>query len=342
MVLTICIIIILIGALFGLGLYFFKIKDNSDSLIKEQRKLREAIKDIKTELVEIVEQEQLKRATQYNGTTEEIEKQLQEKEVELDRLKKQIEVEQHFIEREQERRTEELQLIAQKYAKEIEDLTKRETIDLQSITEFYESKKNTIVEQYNDFVAELKEKKEHLQTQLKQAENRQLEIIEQYKRAEQIRTEKDFYRIVLSEENIDDVQLLRKMSHDLHDPSVLYKLIYKNYYERPFNEMVGRVVTGEGSVGIYKITNLENGRCYIGQTKQSFKDRWRTHLKRGLKAEPGTSNKLYNAMWEDGVENFTFEVLAECNTDELNQKEKEYIQFYHADTWGYNSTGGNS
>lgn len=46
-------------------------------------------------------------------------------------------------------------------------------------------------------------------------------------------------------------------------------------------------------------------------------------------------------MWEDGVENFTFEVLATCSVDELNQKEREYIALYHADTWGYNGTGGN-
>lgn len=52
--------------------------------------------------------------------------------------------------------------------------------------------------------------------------------------------------------------------------------------------MVGRVVTGRGNTGIYKITNLENGKVYIGQTKQAFKERWRTHLKRGVKAEPGT------------------------------------------------------
>jgi hypothetical protein len=53
--------------------------------------------------------------------------------------------------------------------------------------------------------------------------------------------------------------------------------------------MVGRVVSNEAAAcGIYKITNLENGRCYVGQIRQAFKERWRTHLKRGVKAEPGT------------------------------------------------------
>lgn len=106
--------------------------------------------------------------------------------------------------------------------------------------------------------------------------------------------------------------------------------------------MVGRVVMGRGDTGIYKITNINDGRVYIGQTRQAFKERWRTHVKRGLRAEPTTNNKLYAAMWEEGVENFTFEVLSECNATDLNAKEKEYISLYHGDTWGYNSTGGNN
>jgi len=85
------------------------------------------------------------------------------------------------------------------------------------------------------------------------------------------------------------VKKLRKIAGELHDPTIIYKLIYKTYYEKPFTEMVGRVVSSEAAAcGIYKITNLENGRCYIGQTRQAFKERWRTHLKRGVKAEPGT------------------------------------------------------
>jgi len=47
-------------------------------------------------------------------------------------------------------------------------------------------------------------------------------------------------------------------------------------------------------------------------------------------------------MWEDGVENFTFEVLAHCEPEDLNTKEKEFISFYKSNEWGYNSTVGGS
>lgn len=240
------------------------------------------------------------------------------------------------------RRDEQLQSLAAELALEIQNKSKEGALQIQSVTDYYDQQKVNISEEFQNFTAKIRTKKAQLEKEIKAAEAKQQEIIEEYKRAEKIKEDKNFYRIVLSDNDIEDVKKLRKIADELHDPSVLYKLIYKNYYERPFTEMIGRVVTGRGNTGIYKITNLENGKVYIGQTKQAFKERWRTHLKRGVKAEPGTSNKLYNAMWEEGAENFTFEVLAECDTDELNKKEKEYISFYHANTWGYNSTAGNS
>lgn len=212
--------------------------------------------------------------------------------------------------------------------------------------ERYSKKIEAIYEKYREEQLAIEQKKAQLNEELRKAETRQQEIIEEYKRAEQIRQDKDYYRIVLSESAVSDVKKLRKVADELHSPTILYKLIYKEYYERPFNEMVGRVVKNDAGssagVGIYKITNLVNGRVYIGQTRQAFKERWRTHVKRGVKAEPGTTNKLYNAMWEEGVENFSFEVLAQCSAAELNEKEKEYIALFHADTWGYNSTSGGS
>ena len=232
-----------------------------------------------------------------------------------------------------------------KYEEELKQLysqkSKEEAQTIQNIVEYYAGERQRIQEDFDMFNDNIKQSREELKIAFEREKNRQDEIIEQYRRAEQIKQNKDYYRIVLSENNVDDVQKLRKMAKELHDPAILYKLIYKEYYEKPFNEMVGRVTNGtRGNVGIYKITNLENGRVYVGQTKQTFKERWRTHLKRGVKAEAGTMNKLYDAMWQDGPENFTFEILSECDVAELNQKEKEYIALYKANTWGYNSNAG--
>ena len=217
----------------------------------------------------------------------------------------------------------------------IGDVSKKEAEHLQSIQQYYIEQKNLVQNDYDSFLDQIEVEKNALTKIIEKERKTYEEIIEQFKRSEEAKTKQDFYRIVLSHDEISDVKKLKQIAEELHDPSVLYKLIYKTYYERPFNELMGRL--GGGKTGIYKITNIENGKVYIGQTKQEFSTRLRTHVKRGLRAEPTTKNKLYNAMWEDGVENFTFEILSECNADELNEKEKEFIAFFKSTEWGYNS-----
>lgn len=211
------------------------------------------------------------------------------------------------------------------------------TEKLNQLKQEFLAAKEQIQSEFTIFSDDIAVKKEALQKELAAQEAKQKEIIEQYKRAEQIREQENFYRIVLTDNEKEDVRKLRKMTEDLHDPTALYKLIYEQYYKRPFNELMGRIIGEDTSVGIYKITNMENGKCYIGQTKQEFKTRFLQHVKRGLKVEPSTKNKLYAAMQEDGVENFTFEILAHCEAEDLNTKEKEFISFYKASEWGYNT-----
>ena len=92
---------------------------------------------------------------------------------------------------------------------------------------------------------------------------------------------------------------------------------------------------------VYKITNLINGKCYIGQTTGNVKYRWRQH-----KNSSKYKNKsiLGLAIAKYGKDNFTFEVLENCSIDQLDDKERYYIKFYNSLTPnGYNmETGGNS
>ena len=53
------------------------------------------------------------------------------------------------------------------------------------------------------------------------------------------------------------------------------------------------------------------------------------------------NNKFYNAMKEQGIENFTFEILEDCAKEDLNEKEKFYIDLYQSCDYGFNSTKGN-
>ena len=80
--------------------------------------------------------------------------------------------------------------------------------------------------------------------------------------------------------------------------------------------------------------------CYIGQAKD-IDDRWKEHMKCGLGIDTPVGNKLYQAMKEIGPENFTFELLEACPIEQLDEKEKFYIELYQAKDYGYNSTQGN-
>ena len=75
--------------------------------------------------------------------------------------------------------------------------------------------------------------------------------------------------------------------------------------------LLERELAKKANTFVDKITNIENNMCYVGQAA-NLSERWRQHIKRGVGAEAPTRNKLYPAMEEFGVENFTFEVIEEC------------------------------
>ena len=154
------------------------------------------------------------------------------------------------------------------------------------------------------------------------------------KRAEMEKQQKDFYRIQLSPEDLEEIKRLREVEPYLRQKEPLNKVIYKCYYEKPLTSMIGRVLGNRKIMGIYKITNLDNGMCYVGQSVD-VADRWRQHVKRGVGAEPVTQNKLYPAMKSIGVENFMFELIEECKGNELTSREKYWTDFYQAQTYGY-------
>lgn len=64
-------------------------------------------------------------------------------------------------------------------------------------------------------------------------------------------------------------------------------------------------------------------------------------MKCGLGIDTPAANKLYQAMKKEGIDNFTFELLEECSTSVLDEKEVFYINLYNAYDYGYNSNRGN-
>lgn len=86
--------------------------------------------------------------------------------------------------------------------------------------------------------------------------------------------------------------------------------------------------------GIYKITNIINGKCYIGCSKD-IKKRWKQHTK------DATKSQIHLAIQKYGVDNFIFEVLLECPNICFDYWEKYIIKKYNCvSPNGYNLTHG--
>lgn len=169
---------------------------------------------------------------------------------------------------------------------------------------------------------------------LEDAKAKQNAIVEANKRAEEVKQKEQFYKLNLSEQDIEEIKKIRSIIPYLRSAEPINKVIWKVYYEKPYSDLIGRVI-GQGiHTGIYKITNIENQKCYIGQAV-NIADRWKQHIKRGVGAEAPTRNKLYPAMYELGPENFTFEILEECDKSLLDSREDYWQEFYQAKEFGY-------
>lgn len=91
---------------------------------------------------------------------------------------------------------------------------------------------------------------------------------------------------------------------------------------------------------IYKITNPENNKVYIGKTVRDYKERWKEH-KRDRNKEPYKNWHLYRMLNRVGPENVIWEVIEEnIPNDKVEEREKYWISYYDSFKNGYNETSG--
>ena len=98
---------------------------------------------------------------------------------------------------------------------------------------------------------------------------------------------------------------------------------------------------------VYKITNLVNGKVYIGQSIRDIQQRFARHINDSLNCKLDTH--FARAIRKYGEENFVIELIDTAETqDELNRKEQYWIRHYDSVRHGYNETdaiykcGGNT
>ena len=164
--------------------------------------------------------------------------------------------------------------------------------------------------------------------------------IEAALREKEILEKQDFYKVSLTRRELEDIEILEDIKPRISRPEVLSKLIWTTYYQKQITTLCGNVIGSEKKIGIYKITDTLTGLAYIGQSVD-IAQRWKDHVKTALGAgASSSSNKLYSAMQESGVYNFTFEVLEICPAIQLNEKERTWIDHYQSNVYGLNTVKG--
>lgn len=220
------------------------------------------------------------------------------------------------------------------YDREAEKLSIRLEEDRISYKDTYLKSVEEIIKGFNEDSKNKKEKILQFQKELERYKSLVDAAVEAKKREEEKESQQDFYRLQLSEQDIAEIKKLREVSSNIRYSDAINKVIYKVYYEKPYNALVGRVVGDKDITGIYKITNILDGKCYVGQAV-NIRERFRQHIKRGVGAETPTRNKLYPAMQEIGPENFTFEIIEKVKPEELNEREDYWQEYFHAKDFGY-------
>ena len=199
----------------------------------------------------------------------------------------------------------------------------------------YDSLIQKLKNEYDNIIAET----DKVQSELDKIRSSRAAMIQARIREKEIEENSSFYCLQISESEKNDIDKLMTFKKNLNNQRILSMLIWQTYYQKPLKAKSAEILGTKEITGIYKITNIITKECYIGQAK-NVASRWSEHAKCGLGIDTPASNKLYKAMLEYGLYNFSWELLEECSAEQLNEKERYYIELYDSYNYGYNSSRG--
>ena len=151
--------------------------------------------------------------------------------------------------------------------------------------------------------------------------------------------ERLFYTIQVPDEYKDDINfLVTTVSQKVQHPDIINKLVWAEYV-KPYIEGTFKRVGIEDKPGIYKITNIDSGKCYIGKST-NVKKRITDHFKSSIGIKTIADQAVHHEIWKTGFWNWTIEIVIYCEKEQLNELEKYYIDFFKSNVFGYNKTGG--
>lgn len=130
-----------------------------------------------------------------------------------------------------------------------------------------EEEKASISANIEKEIAAIVARKEKESLQLQDLKDKQLAYIEAQQRQIKIDNEQDYYRLMVSDDDKSDINLLRDLQKHLIKKDSVDKVIYETYYRPAYDLLMSHLFTSNEKVsGIYKITDTTTGLAYIGQS----------------------------------------------------------------------------
>ena len=205
--------------------------------------------------------------------------------------------------------------------------------------EEYEMYKDALETAYSNKQLELMRNLDEVQQELAQIEATRAAVIQAQTREKEIEQKLSFYCLKIKDTELKDIAILESIKPKLNQPRILSMLIWQTYWRKPMTDLCNNIIGTTVKTGIYKITNQKTKECYIGQAVD-LSSRFKEHAKAGLGIDAPPANKLYKAIQEFGIQNFSWEVLEFCPKEQLNEKEQYYIKLYQSKDYGYNTLKG--
>ena len=322
-ILILCIIII--------GFLGFKLlrKQTLDKTALEE--YREEISDAKRELQDLLAKKQKVRdETDYERyKLSECRKDLQAAlDVYQDITDNKLKEIDNSIEEQRQKRQQELDSALEEkqnyYKKLLEDTINQCNLQDETIKEASETKWREAIEQiaqYNKSIEEAKERFESIERTLAQ-----------YEKEKQAKL---FYTIQLLDEYKDDIEfLLTTVAAKVQHPDIISKLVWAEYVKPNLDDTFKRIEI-KAEPGIYKITNIDTGKCYIGKST-NVKTRIADHFKSSIGIRSIADQAVHHAILKEGFWNWAIEVITYCDKERLSELEKYYITFFKSMEHGYN------
>ena len=237
------------------------------------------------------------------------------------------------------RRNDRIFEISQEMAKHYENEKRRFKQDWEK---FYQEEKDRHDLILNDLENEIADERYKQQQIVKETEYQNSvyeSLLAPLKQYEKERQEKLFYTIQVPDEYKDDINyLLINVAPKVQHPDIINKLIWAEYI-KPYIEETFKRVGIESKPGIYKLTNLDSGKAYIGKSTD-IKKRIADHIKSSIGIKSIADQAVHHEILKTGFWNWTLEYIIYCDKDQLSELEKYYIDFFKTQDFGYNRNSG--